>query len=348
MKKNALIVGARPQFIKTAPLIAELMRNYVTILIHTGQHFDFSMSEKFFEELDLPDPDYHLNTPSGSTGRQTGRIIAGLESVLEFEKPDFTIVVGDTNSTLAGAVASAKQGIPLVHVEAGVRSKNKNIPEQINRVMTDSVSDCFLCPSPSSVENLAKEGKTDGVYDTGDIIYDCLRGFEKKIPEIPELAIDIPSEFALATLHRADAVDNSENLKVILKSLASSPIPVIFPIHPRTRKMIDRFGLTGDIPEHVKVIDPIGYLSLLSCLRACEFVITDSGGVQREAVYLGKRVILPRDETEWIELQESGWVHVAGYNFRVTEILEKSPGPYPKFLFRPAAAEMIDRVRSNF
>lgn len=347
MKKAALIVGARPQFIKVAPLIKELGRFYQLVLIHTGQHYDFAMSENFFRQLNIPDPDYHLDIQSGKPGQQTGRMIEGLESVLSFERPDFAIVIGDTNSTLAGAIAATKLAIPLVHVEAGVRSVDKFLPEQINRVMTDSIADCFLCPNQSSADNLAKEGKSGNVFVTGDIIYDCLRIYEGMIPDKLQIP-DIPDKFALATLHRAEAVDNAENLKHVLDSLNSSPIPVIFPLHPRTRKMIARFNLENSIPDNTHIVEPVGYLEILRLLQVCEFVITDSGGIQREAVYYKKRVILPRPETEWVELSDSGWVTIASYDFPILELLGKNTRELPDGYMKPSAVEMVEKMRAIF
>ena len=348
MKKAALVVGARPQFIKTAPLIQELGRFFSMILIHTGQHYDFSMSGIFFEELQLPLPDYHLEAHGGTHGQQTGSMLSGLDSVLRFEKPDVVIVVGDTNSTLAGALAAAKLKIPVVHVEAGVRSKDRQLPEQINRVVTDSIADCMLCPVPSAVENLNREGKFDNVVDAGDIIYDCLRMFERHIPERPDLSLDLPEEFILATIHRAEAVDHENELKNILSSLATSRCGVVFPAHPRTRKMISRFGLESDLPDNIMLTEPVGYVDLLSLLRLARFTVTDSGGVQREAAYFGKKTLVARPETEWRELEQAGWVKVVGYEFD----LERLPGNMSAdnklpSLFRPASkcmAEFVDTL----
>ena len=348
MKKVALIVGARPQFIKIAPLVTELGRFYKTVLIHTGQHFDFEMSDLFFDELGLPVPDYHLNASSGSGGKQTGRMIEGLESVLAFEKPDFSLVVGDTNSTLAGALVSVKLKIPVVHVEAGVRSRDKYLPEQINRVMTDAVADCFICPTPSAVVNLKNEGKTVNVYDTGDVIYDCLRIFENRLPQKSSIIIDLPDKYVLATLHRAEAVDNPDNLKQILLSMSTSSLPVILPLHPRTRKVIERFKLDRLIPGNTRIISPLGYLGLLALLKSCQYVVTDSGGVQREAAFFGKIVVLPRPETEWVELVDSGWVRVAGYRFVLDDAFEKNMNVNLDKLFRPASSEMVKAIRNHY
>jgi UDP-N-acetylglucosamine 2-epimerase len=350
MKKAALVVGARPQFIKTAPLILELGRFFQIVLIHTGQHYDFEMSETFFKELRLPDPDYHLNTPGGSHGRQTGRMLEGLDSVMNFEKPDLTIVVGDTNSTLAGALAAAKMSIPLVHVEAGVRSRDDSLPEQINRVVTDSVAECMLCPTPSAVRNLNREGRFENVYDTGDIIYDCLRMFEKNIPAKPSLPFELPRRYVLATLHRAEAVDDAGRLRSILQSLATSPYPIAMPLHPRTRKMIDRFGLRSLISDELFLTEPVGYADLLSLMKSSEFVITDSGGVQRETVYFGRFVYVTRPETEWRELEESGWVKVIGYDFDLSGGVQQFGQPHGDLtnLMRPASRNMAETVKSLF
>ena len=345
-----MVVGARPQFIKTAPLILELGRFFRIVLIHTGQHYDFEMSDTFFEELKLPDPDYHLDTPSGSHGGQTGQMLEDLDSVLRFEKPDLAIVVGDTNSTLAGALAVAKLAIPLVHVEAGVRSRDNSLSEQINRVVTDSISDCMLCPTPTAVENLRREGKSKNVYDTGDIIYDCLRMFENRIPQRPPLTFELPRRYVLTTLHRAEAVDDAGHLRNILHSLATSPFPVVLPVHPRTRKMIDRYNLRPMISDNLLLTDPVGYTDLLSLLKSSEFVVTDSGGVQREAVYFGKHVYVARPETEWRELEESGWVKVVGYDFDLSKEISQFDQPQIDLtnLMRPASKGMAEALRSLF
>jgi len=350
MKKAALVIGARPQFIKAAPLIIEMGRFFEIVLIHTGQHYDFMMSENFFRELDLPEPNYHLNLGSKTSGRVTGEIIAALESVYDFEKPDFVMVVGDTDSTLAGAVSAAQLGLRIVHVEAGVRSKDQKLPEQINRVATDSISDCFFCPTPSAVKNLSNEGKSLNVYDTGDIIYDSLRLIEGTIPDNPAITVELPEKFILMTLHRAEAVDNEMNLKSVLSSLESSPFPVIFPVHPRTAKMMEYFKLENEISPNVLMLDPAGYADLLSLIRLSEFVITDSGGVQREAVFLNKPVYIPRPETEWVDFEKLKRVKVVGYDFDFSnERFEiEKPDDELSHLLRPSAGKMIEILKSVF
>ena len=342
MKKAALVVGTRPQFVKTAPLTLELGRFFQMVLIHTGQHYDFMMSKSFFGELGIPDPDYHLEAAKSLSGDGIGKMIDRLESILSYEKPDLVIVVGDTNSTLAGALAAVRLRLPLAHVEAGVRALDKKLPEQINRVMTDAVADYFLCPTPSAVQNLKREGKCDHIYDTGDVIYDCLRSFFERIPVKPESFESLPNRFALATIHRAEAVDNKENLKSVLISLESANLPVIFPVHPRTRKRIEAFGLWGNMPGNVRFTDPLGYLDILSLIKRSEFVVTDSGGVQREAVFLGKPVLVARPETEWRELEENHWLRVAGYSFDLSGGVDTEIGNRGvlEHLTRPASAEM--------
>jgi UDP-N-acetylglucosamine 2-epimerase len=349
MKKAALVIGARPQFIKTAPLIQRLGRFFRVVLIHTGQHYDFSMSEIFFRQLQLRTPDYHLNAHGGTHGGQTGRMLSGLDSVLSFEKPEMVVVVGDTNSTLAGALAASKLRIPVVHVEAGVRSKDRQLPEQINRVVTDAIADCMLCPVPSAVENLNREGKFENVFDAGDVIYDCLRMFEKEIPDGPSVPPDLPQDFVLATVHRAEAVDDMNRLTNILSSLATSPYTVVFPSHPRTRKMISRFGLESRLPENVILMEPVGYVDLLCLIRLARFTVTDSGGVQREAAYFGKKTFVARPETEWRELEESGYVRVVGYEFDLTELAQDICGQYDlSSLMRPASKNMIEFINTLY
>ncbi len=349
MKKAALVVGARPQFIKAAPLIAEMGRFFEVILIHTGQHYDFMMSETFFNELDIPSPDYHLEINHGSAGKQTGEMIQRLEPIFDFERPDFVIVIGDTNSTLAGALAAAQQRLPLVHIEAGVRSKDEKLQEQINRKVTDSISDLFLCPSPSAVENLRREGKTEKVFDTGDILYDSLRLIENKIPSDLALSIDLPDKFVLMTLHRAEAVDNLENFKRVLSSLETSPFPIVFPVHPRTAKMITNFGLDESLSQKLLRINPLGFIDLLGLIKKSEFVITDSGGVQRESVFLNKTVFVARPESEWIDLQNMNMIRVVGYDFDLSK--EDYSGSdlksELKHLLRPSSKRMIEVLEST-
>jgi UDP-N-acetylglucosamine 2-epimerase len=342
MKKAALVVGTRPQFVKTAPLIYELGRFFQMVLIHTGQHFDFMMSENFFGELKMPNPDYHLEAVESGQGRGIGRMIDPLESILSFENPDIVVVVGDTNSTLAGALAAVRLRLPLAHVEAGVRSKDKKLPEQINRVMTDAVADYFLCPTPSAVENLSREEKREHIHDTGDVIYDCLRLFIDKVPEKPFGINSLPDSFALATIHRAEAVDNRDNLAAVFDSLRSTDLPIIFPAHPRTIKRIDAFKLREKMPRNIILTGPVSYIDILSLIKRSQYVITDSGGIQREAIYLGKPTVVARPETEWRELEEYRWLKVAGYSFDLSNGVNTAPIDRErlKYLTRPASSDI--------
>jgi UDP-N-acetylglucosamine 2-epimerase len=323
--KILTVVGARPQFIKLAPLSKILRENGVNeIIVHTGQHYDENMNDLFFKELEIPKPDYNLGIGSGNHGEQTGRMLIEIEKIMLKENPDLVIVYGDTNSTLAGALAASKLHIKLAHVEAGLRSFNKRMPEEINRVLTDHVSDILFCPTQTAVENLKNEGITKGVYLVGDVMFDALVHFSKisdmKSNILERLNIK-PKEYYLATIHRAENTDNYERLKNILTAFSKMDEMVVFPIHPRTRKMINYYGL-GDLLENnnVKVIDPVGYLDMLKLEKNAKAILTDSGGVQKEAFWLKVPCITLRDETEWIETVNLGWNRLVGSN--VEKILE--------------------------
>jgi len=323
--KILTVVGARPQFIKLAPLSKILRENGVNeIIIHTGQHYDENMNDLFFKELEIPEPDYNLGIGSGNHGEQTGRMLIEIEKIMLKEKPDLVIVYGDTNSTLAGALAASKLHIKLAHVEAGLRSFNKRMPEEINRVLTDHVSDILFCPTQTAVENLKNEGITKGVYLVGDVMFDALVHFSKisdmKSNILERLNIK-PKEYYLATIHRAENTDNYERLKNILTAFSKMDEMVVFPIHPRTRKMINYYGLDDLLEnDNVKVIDPVGYLDMLKLEKNAKAILTDSGGVQKEAFWLKVPCITLRDETEWIETVNLGWNRLVGSN--VEKILE--------------------------
>jgi UDP-N-acetylglucosamine 2-epimerase len=315
--KILTVVGARPQFIKLAPLSKILRENGINeIIVHTGQHYDENMNDLFFKELEIPEPDYNLGIGSGNHGEQTGKMLIEIEKIMLKENPDLVIVYGDTNSTLAGALAASKLHIKLAHVEAGLRSFNKRMPEEINRVLTDHVSDILFCPTQTAVENLKNEGITKGVYLVGDVMFDALLHFSKisdtKSNILERLNIK-PKEYYLATIHRAENTDNYERLKNILIAFSKMNEIVVFPIHPRTRKMINYYGL-GDLLENdnVKVIDPVGYLDMLKLEKNAKAILTDSGGVQKEAFWLKVPCITLRDETEWIETVNLGWNRLVG------------------------------------
>lgn len=324
--KILTVVGARPQFIKAAPVSRELRKTHQEVLVHTGQHYDHNMSDVFFEELHIPRPEYNLGVGSGSHGRQTGEMLAGIEEIILREKPDLLLVYGDTNSTLAGALAAGKLHIPVAHVEAGLRSFNRLMPEEINRVLTDHVSDKLFCPTDTAVRNLAREGLTEQVYNTGDVMYDALL-YNVKIAEGKSTILqnlNLKSQhYMLATVHRAENTDVPERLKQILLALAAAAKEIILPLHPRTRNKIKDLGLDYILGEaaHITCIEPVGYLDMLMLEKHSAKIITDSGGVQKEAYMLKIPCVTLRDETEWVETIEAGWNTLAGSG--IEEITDK-------------------------
>ena len=313
--KIASIVGARPQFIKCAPVSRELRKEHEEVLIHTGQHYDHGMSEVFFEELAIPKPDYNLNIGSGTHGHQTGAMLGAIEDVLQQENPDLVLVYGDTNSTLAGALAAAKLHVPVAHVEAGLRSFDRRMPEEINRVLTDHCSDLLFCPTETAVENLADEGITGGVHLVGDVMVDAMnynRAVAEERSRILEAVGVRPGEYLVITVHRPSNTDSRENMVAILSALAEAGRPVVFPVHPRTRNYLGRYGLLAKMPENVQVTEPLGYLDMLHLMAHAAKILTDSGGVQKEAYMLGVPCITLRENTEWVETVEAGWNVLVG------------------------------------
>lgn len=308
MKTIMTVVGARPQFVKAAVLsrfVADHDCGLSEILVHTGQHYDQSMSQSFFDELSIPQPDVHLNIQASGHGAMTGRMLEQLEAVMQEKKPDMVVVYGDTNSTLAGALAAAKLHIPVAHVEAGLRSFKRTMPEEVNRVLTDHVADLLFCSSQQGVDWLAAEDVRDGVHIVGDIMIDALAYYQTQAV-MPER----DGDFALATVHRAENVDNTENLAAILDGLGACPVPVVLPLHPRTRKAIEGAGLA--IPDNIEAIEPLPYLSILGYVKKSTFVLTDSGGLQKEACFLKKPCVILRNETEWVELTAQDMAYLAG------------------------------------
>lgn len=305
--KIASIVGARPQFIKLAPVSREFRKRNAEIVVHTGQHYDYKMSEVFFRELGIPAPDYHLGVGSNSHGKQTGEMLAGIESVLLAENPDWVVVFGDTNSTLAGALAAAKLRLPIAHVESGLRSYDRTMPEEINRVLTDHVADLLLCPTRAAVANLTKEGIRSGVHQVGDVMHDVLLR-SLKLTEgrdtLQRFGV-APERYLLATIHRASNTDDPERLDAILSALEALSETIVFPVHPRTYKMLKSMGRQVD--PAVRLTEPVGYLDMVALERNARMILTDSGGVQKEAYILGVPCITLRDETEWVETVEAGW-----------------------------------------
>ncbi len=308
--KIATVVGARPQFIKMAPLSGEIRKNFKEVIIHTGQHYDYEMDRIFFEELDIPEPDYHLGVGSGTHGYQTGEMSKKIEEILIEEKPDFVLVYGDTNSTLAGALAGAKLGIKVAHVEAGLRSFDKSMPEEINRILTDHCSDLLFCPTETAVKNLAKEGIKDGVYLTGDVMVDSLLQnkeiAEKKSSILEELELK-SDDYIVATVHRASNTDRKENLEKIVDAFCEIEETIFFSVHPRTEKYLKEYGLFDKLKASVKLVKPLGYLDFLKLMSYAKKIVTDSGGIQKEAYILKVPCITLRENTEWTETIEDGW-----------------------------------------
>ena len=308
----SIIVGARPQFIKLAPLYKSLASLFDITIIHTGQHFDSNMSDIFFTQMNIPAPTHSLAISSGTHGEQTGRMLIEIEKKLLESRPDLTVVFGDTNSTLAGALASSKLNIPVLHIESGLRSFDRSMPEEQNRILTDHISTYLACPCENAANNLRKEGITSNVFNTGDLMFDAALHYldvakshsvSKDIDNL--LSYIVPrNHFCLLTIHRASNTDNPIVLEALLDTLGQTGIEFIFPIHPRTKKMITQFNIR--LPESIHLIDPVGYLEMLLLIDRCEKVVTDSGGLQKEAFFLNKICITLRDTTEWIELLDLG------------------------------------------
>ncbi len=308
------IIGARPQFIKAAPVSRALRQHHTEILVHTGQHYDDNMSAVFFDELDIPLPNYNLGVGSGPHGAQTGAMLASIEQVLQAEKPDGVLIYGDTNSTLAGALAAAKLHVKVAHVEAGLRSFNRAMPEEINRIVADHVADLLLCPSQTAVDNLAAEGITRGVHLVGDVMADALAFAAERAETHTTILADLgltEKSYLLATVHRAENTDDETRLRNILAAFAELDEPIIFPAHPRTRKRIEAFNLKSNI-QNLKLIEPVGYLDMVMLEQSARTILTDSGGVQKEAYWLGVPCVTLRDETEWVETVSAGWNVLAG------------------------------------
>jgi UDP-GlcNAc3NAcA epimerase len=313
--KLLTVVGARPQFVKAAVVSRAVAAHNDQVqspgvrieeeILHTGQHYDPAMSEVFFREMEIPRPAVNLNVGSGGHGATTGAMLAGIEREIIARRPDWVLVYGDTNSTLAGALAAAKLHVPVAHVEAGLRSFNRRMPEEINRVVVDHVAAALFCPSETPRANLAAEGITAGVHVIGDVMVDAVLYYRPRA-----IHPDISGPFALSTLHRAENTDDPKRLRAILAALADAPLPVVLPLHPRTRKLLDEQRIV--VGPSIMLRDPLSYFAMLGMLDRCSFVVTDSGGLQKEAYFSGKRCITVRDETEWTELVACGANRVVG------------------------------------
>jgi len=314
--KILTVVGARPQFVKAGSVSREILfrQNAGTaieeVIVHTGQHFDDNMSEVFFEELSIPKPRYNLGLGGLTHGAMTGRMLEALEKRMVAEAPDWVIVYGDTNSTLAGAMAAVKLHQNIAHIEAGLRSFNRAMPEEINRVVTDHVSTLLFAPTQTAVRNLSREGVDSGkVVFSGDVMRDAALYYGKQVADRPlPQGLDKDQPFVLATLHRAENTDDPERLKVIVAALLrlSARRKIVLPLHPRTRDAIDQLGLLASLQQALAVIEPVGYLDMVALEQACHLVLTDSGGVQKEAYFFGKPCVTLRGETEWQELVDLG------------------------------------------
>lgn len=309
------IVGARPQFVKAAMVSRAWNNPAREFLLHTGQHYSPEMSRLFFDDLALRKPDINLEAGGGGHAEQTSSMLVGIDQYLEEIKPDHVLIYGDTNSTLAGALAAIKREIPLSHVEAGLRSFNRSMPEEINRVIADHVSNLMFCPTRVAVENLHAEGISTGVHLVGDVMADALLVFARVAEERSSILSDLllkPGSYALATIHRSGNVDDRERLAAIIQGFENITQRIILPLHPRTKKMLQQFDLS--FSNNVELIEPVGYLDMLMLEKNAECILTDSGGIQKEAYLLGVRCITLREETEWVETIEAGWNMLAGTN----------------------------------
>lgn len=313
--KIITIIGARPQFIKAAAVSRSLRSDtqITEILVHTGQHYDANLSDIFFRELEIPQPNYNLGIGSGTHGKQTGQMLAAIEEVVLKEKPDWVIVYGDTNSTLAGALAAVKLHIPLAHIEAGLRSFNRQMPEEINRVLTDHSSNLLFAPTTTAVTNLRKEGiNSEFIHLVGDVMYDAALFYGEKSENYSNILNSlnlIPKNYLLATIHRAENTDTPQRLYAIFEALAhvAQSIPIVLPLHPRTRKLLEHQPQLLNTIQSLNIIPPVGYLDMVQLEKNAHLIITDSGGVQKEAYFYQVPCLTLREETEWVELVELGW-----------------------------------------
>ena len=328
--KVLTVVGARPQFVKLGPLSRALRRRVDEVLVHTGQHYDREMSDAFFDELALPRPDRHLGIGSGPHGRMTGRMVEALEREIGEIAPALVLVLGDTNSTLAGALAAAKLGVPVAHVEAGLRSFDERMPEEINRRLTDHVSQLLFCPTPRAVANLKAEGIRRGVHRTGDVTVDAVRAHLPRAMRGPRMAGAEPGGYYAATLHRQENVDDDARLASLVDALGSLKHPVVFAVHPRTRRRLAALGLR--VRANVRLVRPQPYLAMLRLVKEARAVLTDSGGLQKEAFILGTPCVTLRDATEWTESVDSGANALAGASpRRIRAALERFESRRPRW-----------------
>lgn len=314
--KIVSVVGARPQFIKAAPVCRVLRERHEEILVHSGQHYDHGMSAVFFEELGIPEPEYNLAVGSGPHGRQTGEMLGMLEELLIETEPDLVLVYGDTNTTLAAVLAAVKLQIPCVHVEAGLRSFVRTIPEEINRIVADHLSELLLCPTAEAMVNVAREGLADRAELVGDVMLDTLRLFSEKLDDSGVLGRRglEPGGYFYSTTHRPSNVDAPDILEGIVRAFGRLDLPIVWAVHPRTRANLESFGLMGLVESlpNIRAVDPVPYIEGVTLLRNAAAMITDSGGMQKEAYFLGVPCVTLREQTEWVETVEHGWNTLVG------------------------------------
>lgn len=348
MSEILFIVGARPQFIKLAPLTLRLPDNLDFKILHTGQHYDYNMSDQFFEDLHIPTPHFNLGIGSSTHGKQTGEMLTAIEKVLLEESFNLVVVFGDTNSTIAGALAAAKLSIPIIHIEAGLRSFNRTMPEEINRVVTDHTSDYLFAPTQIAMDNLKTEGLENKSIFTGDIMVDSLKDNlnlsspKKRLFENLDMGV---KDFFLLTLHRPYNVDDPEKLSTILDKLSHIDNPILFPAHPRTQQIIQKNDLIPD--SHIKIIDPLGYLDFITLEATANKIITDSGGIQKEAYILKTPCLTLRPETEWIETVKSGWnilLDVENPDFLESILSFSPPGEHRNIFGENVADYMVEMI----
>lgn len=328
--KVLTVVGARPQFIKAAPVRRALeAAGHVEVLVHTGQHYDDGMSAAQFRDLEITSPEIHLGIGSGRHGDQTARMLVRLEDVILEQTPDWVLVYGDTNSTLAAALAAAKLRVPLAHVEAGQRSFNRCMPEEINRVVTDHVSDLLFCSTAAAVMHLSAEGIRSHVHMIGDVMIDALAWMLQRtqVPGASARLGLVPRGYVLATVHRAENTDNTDRLRAILTALDELDEPVVFPVHPRTRRAIESINWVP--ATRVSLIDPVGYRDMIELERDARMILTDSGGMQKEAYFLRVPCVILRDETEWVEIVDAGWAVLTGADYARIRSAVRSLYPPP-------------------
>lgn len=353
MKKIISVVGARPQFVKLAPLSKKLRGKCDEIIVHTGQHYDSCMNQKLFDDLEIPEPGYNLGIGSGTHSEQTGRTMIALENVLTEEKPGLVIVYGDTNSTLAGALSAVKLHMPVLHIEAGLRSFNRAMPEEINRSATDHISDFLFAPTITAVENLKNEGLASISYLTGDIMVDSLQENLSKALKESRILEDLKiksNDYILLTLHRPYNVDDPGRLSEIMRLLSKLKTKIVFPVHPRTRKFFMNYNIKAG--KNVILIEPAGYLNFICLEKNSKKIITDSGGIQKEAYILKKPCITLRPETEWIETVRDGWNILLDLNADTENLLDIINNFDPKNeqtdVFGSDVADKMVRLIENF